>query len=443
MSRIVKFRILDIDDRTLSAATAVRIPQDSDLRRFFSTILPPDTGQPPVFFCDVTEAPVDQLLERDFAGMTSSRFLHLLCVRGMKSGFRDKHDVLVQMRGLAWQGECETQVRQYLWQWDETSFETPFYSVRVVPVRLPADVASRPGTKLLGVTMATETRVVFLSLEGNTIREFTIDLDPSSCVNTNNTRETSNEGVGPEPLIATATTKPVPLLRDIAWREEPFQVKEIRQAVLTGTRLHCIHAASEQPSFLELKTFVRDSLFAGGDVYRDTGNRLLPMGFPQRHPAFLLERLQMEAPNFSDNLSKSGEILARMTGIPNAFCRAGENDFSLLEWISTESLGRIHRFRFGQEPATPLTFTCNEKPAAMEWLEQCGVYLASMDGRIFLIDPTYSGVPSDISSCFSGGAGGDIDCFCFAFHGPGSLQNNLLLVGRATKLEAWWLENIA
>jgi hypothetical protein len=446
MNRIIKFRLLTFDTLELSAPCAVRIPLGSNLARFFATILFPDFIAPPIFFCNVTEHPIEQLHERDFHNISTCQFLHVLAVHGMPSGFRDRIDLLTQVRNNSNGDAIEEEVRQYLWRETHNLFETPYNVVRVRSVQLSADMVSRPSLKLLGITTATDTQVTFLALDGNDIREFTIALNHSSRVSGDTTSETSEDSYTvneTNAMQATASTRHLPLLRDIAWKEDTFPVKEIRQAVLDDNVLYCLHAVSNQEDWVELKTFERDILLTGSVAFRDTGNRCLSMALPQLYPKFLLERLQMEAPTFSEKLGKSGEILSQISGPPCAFCRIGESDFALLEWNQIDSLGTIHRYHYGKEPIALLSFSCPEKPVAMEWLEQCEVYLVSLQGNILMIDPTYPAqkVPSDITVCFTG-AGGDIENFCLAFHGPQGHQNNLLLTCRATRLEAWWLENV-
>ena len=386
MTEIIKIRVLDLKRGILSRSRPVRYTPGQDFVPFFRRIIPdlPKRGEIRCFVNNYGR-PVQRLGPDAFP---SAAFRHVGIATNIENYLENKTELFSNCRDFP--GDLLKNVKKFLY--DEIPpnvFETPFQSFEVAPLSIPLKEIFHGYSQIISFDNLEEGRFKLKYHNEKSIFKSIISLRQEE---TEEGRFQKNE---------------IELLKDIASLDLPFEINCINNAFETRQGLHVEHQLEN--GSVELKTFAsaghRSDEQESRLKFKDSGNRVDPMGLLADGDAPLSRRMLFERKGFTEDFKLEGDILKRIPGKIRDVFRAGPNDIYILSYDKPEAtIWHSTLEKRMPDKDDLIRFRSEERPGSFVWIGEVDSFFVSISGTngLYLFSPS-SGKRelTDVSRVFS------------------------------------------
>ena len=382
MTEIIKIRVLDLKRGILSQSRPVRYSPGQDFVLFFRRIIPelPKRGEICCFVNSYGQ-PIQRLGPDAFP---PAAFWHVGIVTNSENCLENKESLFSNC------GDLSEDVRKFLYDdLHSNVFETPFQSFEAAPLSIPLKELFHGYAQIISFNDLDEGRFELKYHNEKAVFRVTISF------------QQGETGKGP------FQKDEIELLKDVASLDLPFEIEHINKAFETYRGIHVEHQLGD--GSVELKTFAPAGSPSDEQErqlkFKDSGNRVDPMGLLADGDAPLSRQMLIEREGFTKGSKLGRDILERITGEICDIFQAGPNDIYILSYEEPEAT----IWHSTLEKRIPdrddlLHFRSEERPGSFVWIGDVDSFFVSKSGsnRLYLFSPSSEKRElTDISRVFS------------------------------------------
>lgn len=353
---------------------AVKYTCGVDFRLFLSQIMPASCSHSYVVFADGCSTRIDAGELDPF--LPYNCYLHVLLIPAdlVPPRLDRKSDLFQYLAKRA--GDDAAIIRDFISKRPSNIFETAIYQITIEPCSINLPQMTDTMRQVIGVRNVTDEKVHLKWHDETEIRMVDI------------TRAPVEKPSDQQDHILTLVVSPersIRLLKDMAAMDEDYMPQRIQKVVEFDDHLHL--AVIAESGRRELKSFRKDSSIQGETVYRDTGNRWLPIEILEATGAELSRQLIVQ------QLMLQLQSQTAFAGIPGEICdlyTVGPDDHLVLSWIESEKYCRVFRIvgKDAEAVREEFSFAFDIKPRAFAYSELLNLYFLApvLKNDVYCID---------------------------------------------------------